>query len=536
MDFDVKKYLSLSPFEVKNELIDVVKESVEEANKKGGKARALNAGRGNPNFLNTTVRESFSRLDIFVSELSKTYYSYPDLGRRPEKKGIADKFFEYANKHIEETGMRFLKDALEFAINQYKFDKDEFIFEICDATLGDFYPMPPRIFPHIEKIVTEYLAQVLCPDKKLPEGKFDIFATEGATAAMIYLFKSLKLNKILDPKDKIAIITPIFSPYLEIPEIAEYNFVEIFIEGKAELDWQIPEKEIDKLRDKKIKALYLVNPTNPTSVAINEKILNKIAQIVKEERQDLIILTDTVYATFVENFHSLLKEIPKNTICVYSYSKYFGVTGWRLGVIMLHEDNIIDELITKLPKRDQKHLHEYYSLVSPDPDHVKFIERLEIDSRDAALAHTGGLSCPQQALMALFSLFDVMDNEKKYKATIHSILKKRINNLYDNLKVKAPVEEGHTYYYTVIDLLILAKEKYGDDFAKYLEKNVLLLEFLFRLAKEKYTICLPAEGFAGPKTALRISIANLDDDDYIEIGKNISFVLEEYHNEWKLKS
>ena len=48
-------------------------------------------------------------------------------------------------------------------------------------------------------------------------------------------------------------------------------------------------------------------------------------------------------------FRSLLGAFPHNTIGVYSYSKYFGCTGWRLGVIAVHEDNLFDELIAKHP-------------------------------------------------------------------------------------------------------------------------------------------------------------------------------------------
>ncbi len=58
----------------------------------------------------------------------------------------------------------------------------------------------------------------------------------------------------------------------------------------------------------------------------------KIGAVLKK-RPDLILLTDDVYGTFVPGFRSLMGEFPKNTIGVYSYSKYFGCTGWRLGTI-----------------------------------------------------------------------------------------------------------------------------------------------------------------------------------------------------------
>jgi len=75
---------------------------------------------------------------------------------------------------------------------------------------------------------------------------------------------------------------------------------------------------------------------------------------VLKKRPDLILLTDDVYGTFVPGFRSLMGEFPRNTLGVYSYSKYFGCTGWRLGTIAIHEDNIFDEIIAKHPESIKK--------------------------------------------------------------------------------------------------------------------------------------------------------------------------------------
>ncbi|MBN2478660.1 MAG: bifunctional aspartate transaminase/aspartate 4-decarboxylase [Parachlamydiales bacterium] len=528
-----KKFHEMSPFEVKDLLILAAEESFKKNKKK--KVKFLNAGRGNPNFFNTTARSAFSYFSLFAVHLADTLSSFESIAYRYTKENIYEKFLEYIKRSEKNLAVDFLKDAIEFAIKKFKFDPDEFIYELADAALGDLYPLPPRIFPHVEKIVIEYMSKILSPDKKLPKGNFQIFATEGATAAMIYLFNSLKYNKILNAKDHIAIATPIFSPYLEIPKLNEFNLIEVKIQADELHDWQISDQELKKLLDPAIKAFFLVNPTNPTSVAIKKETILKIAQIVKKYRKDLIIITDTVYATFVNNFHSLVKEIPYNTVCVYSFSKYFGVTGWRLGIIMLQENNIINDLISKLSEKDKKKIDKRYITITTQPRKLGFIDRLLIDSRDSALAHTGGLSCPQQAIMAFFCLFELMDKEKKYKKDIHDILKKRIYNLFENLELKVPDKIGHTYYYVLLDIAEVAKIKYGENFKKHLVKNVNILEFLFKLAKEKYIVCLPGEGFAGPIWSLRISLANLEVEDYIVIGKGITNILNYYYKKFKKK-
>ena len=65
---------------------------------------------------------------------------------------------------------------------------------------------------------------------------------------------------------------------------------------------------------------------------------DKLVDIVNNYNPDLMIISDDVYGTFVHNFKSLMASLPYNTIGSYSYSKYFGVTGWRLGTIALHEE------------------------------------------------------------------------------------------------------------------------------------------------------------------------------------------------------
>ncbi len=531
MTTEMKQYEAMSPFELKNVLIKMANDGAKAKN-----AKVLNAGRGNPNFLNTLARKGFNHLNLFATDLAKKNTDIENLGLKISADGIAKKLDEFLGKLEDKDTATFLKKALEFCESKLKLNPDALVHELADASLGDFYPDPPRIFPNIEKIVFEYLNQVLFNGDLSKQGKFQLFATEGATASMVYIFNSLKENKILKKGDHIAIITPIFSPYLEIPALNDYQLVVINVEGSEDEGWQIPDSEIKKLEDPKVKALFFVNPSNPPSVALKKETLEKIEKVVTEKRKDLITLTDTVYATFADEFNSIVGVIPKNTICVYSFSKYFGVTGWRLGIIMLHEDNVIDELIANLPKSEVAQLDERYKMDSATPEKIKFIDRLVMDSRDVALAHTGGLSCPQQCIMSLFALFELLDTEKKYRKSIQALLLKRITDLYTNLEIKFDKGPEHTYYYTLLDIGKMATEKYGDDFGKYFINNVSTIGFLFKLAKEKFTICLPGEGFAGPKSSIRLALANLPSEDYPVIGKNIKDVMQEYYDEWNKKS
>lgn len=519
----VKEYTALSPFEFKNVLIDL-------ARKTAGDKAILNAGRGNPNFVNTAARLAFAKLHTFATELSAKGSVIRDTGFRPEKDGIAAELRRWLRVNGNDKGGQFLSRAVNYAEKSLGIPADDLVFQFTDAVLGDFYPDPSRMLPEFEKIVLAYMKKLHFRNKT-PEGTFRLFATEGATAAMVYTFKSLAENDILNPGDHIAIITPIFSPYLEIPVLNDYKLVPVYVQGDQKNGWHVSDAEVAKLKDKRIKGLFLVNPMNPGAVSMSRQAVQSIGQLVKTERKDLVVLTDTVYAPFVDTFNDLLEEIPENVIEVYSFSKYYGVTGWRLGVIMLRDGNVVDRLIDGLPEARKKELHQRYLIDSTDPEGIRFIDRMVMDSRDVALAHTGGLSCPQQCFMALCSLYGLTDDKGTYKKSIQAILKTRMGNLYVQLPeaMKEPEGPDQTEYYNLIDLLEMAEAMHGKEFARALSDKYTPFDVLIHLAQKTTAVLLPGKGFEAPDWTVRISLANLPDDAYTAIGKALVGVMEDFH-------
>ncbi len=77
--------------------------------------------------------------------------------------------------------------------------------------------------------------------------------------------------------------------------------------------WPYPDAEIQRLADPSIKGLFVVDPNNPTSVAIRARTMARLVELVKTKRPDLMIITDDVYGTFVNGFRSLMAELPRNT-------------------------------------------------------------------------------------------------------------------------------------------------------------------------------------------------------------------------------
>jgi len=254
---------------------------------------------------------------------------------------------------------------------------------------------------------------------------------------------------------------------------------------------------------------------------------------VKTKRPDLMLLTDDVYGTFVHDFRSLLGELPHNTIGVYSYSKHFGCTGWRLGVVAIHQDNIYDKMIAKLPARERQALHHRYGSITLTPEKLKFIDRMVADSREVALNHTAGLSLPQQIQMGLFSLFALLDKTNSYKTLCQLIVRRRFKGLLDGVGVTMAPDEDRAYYYVELDLMRWAESVYGAGFAQFLKKNYECTDVLFRLAEKSGVVLMHGGGFGGPEWSVRVSLANLREETYPKIGQYLKEAAEGYVEEWK---
>jgi aspartate 4-decarboxylase len=524
----LRKFETLSPFEIKNELIDRAKKST-----KTSQSIFLNAGRGNPNWVATTPREGFFLLGQFaITESKRVMDEAPGIGGMPQAKGIAHRLDGWLASHKDMPGADFLSSMVKFAIETFKFEPDAFVHEIVDSIIGDNYPVPDRMLVHNEKIVHEYLMWAMCGQPR-PPGKFDLYAVEGGTAAMCYIFKSLKANRLLFPGDTIALGTPIFTPYLEMTHLEDYDLKVVNIAAPQENRFQYSDDEIKKLEDPKIKAFFIVNPGNPTGMGMSRETIAKIVNLVKSKRPDLMLLTDDVYGTFVEDFRSLLGELPQNTIGVYSYSKYVGATGWRLGVIAVHEDNIFDKMIANLPEKHLKALDKRYAPIILEPRKFKFIDRIVADSRDIGLNHTAGLSLPQQVMMTMFSLYELMDTKKAYQKACMEIVQRRASAMIEALGLQLSPNPNFDAYYGLIDFEFWARKNIGEDAVEYLKKNIHPLDLAFRLAEAEGIVLLNGGGFEAPDWSLRVSLANLPDEAYEDIGRGVRTVARGYRDAYE---
>ncbi len=159
---------------------------------------------------------------------------------------------------------------------------------------------------------------------------------EGLTATLL---------AITMPGDEVIIPDPTYTSYREAIRLAGCE--PIYAALDEDNGWALKIKEIEKLITPKTKAIFYCNPNNPTGTVYDKQQLLALANLA--EQHNLFIISDEVYKDFIYEqvpYFSLGQEIKfrQRFIRVFSFSKAYAMTGWRVGYI--HSDaSIIKEII-----------------------------------------------------------------------------------------------------------------------------------------------------------------------------------------------
>ena len=189
------------------------------------------------------------------------------------------------------------------------------------------YTLAPGIIELREKIASRYLQKYkveINPDR--------ILITPGASGGL-----TLLANMLVSPGDGILIPDPAY-PCLR-------NFVHMLsaesqlIPVGLEQNFQPTLQQIIQNRKENTVGVWLASPSNPTGTILGKEEMVAISELTRTK--GLHLLVDEIYhgLQYVSDVPSIL-EICDNAFVVSSFSKYFGMTGWRLGWIIVPEDYI----------------------------------------------------------------------------------------------------------------------------------------------------------------------------------------------------
>lgn len=160
-----------------------------------------------------------------------------------------------------------------------------------------------------------------------PGGRFAVFSA---------------ITGLLRPGQELVVIEPAWPAYKECADFigAKTKSLRTTIESR----WSPDLKQLEAMVSPATKMIAINYPNNPTGKVLDEKTVEKIVSIAKDN--DLYLLSDEVYADYAfKKFSSVHNYGYEKCIIVSSFSKRYAMTGFRVGYAVAHK-----QIISKMTK------------------------------------------------------------------------------------------------------------------------------------------------------------------------------------------
>jgi len=191
-----------------------------------------------------------------------------------------------------------------------------------------------------------------------------IIITVGAIEAIF-----LALMALVESGDEVIFQDPSWVNYEA--QIKLMNATPVRVPVKEKNNFALRADDIEKRVTEKSKVLMINSPNNPTGGAIEKEELVKIAELAHEN--DLIILTDETYEKLcydIEHFSpGSMEKYGDNIISIFSFSKAYAMTGWRVG-FAAGPAEIIREMVK---------IHDSVGLCTPTISQAAAFKALQMD-------------------------------------------------------------------------------------------------------------------------------------------------------------
>ena len=179
----------------------------------------------------------------------------------------------------------------------------------------------PELIKRISQLYGDWYNLDLNPDR--------IIITSGSSAGFILSFSSL-----FDAKDRVGICSPGYPSYRQILKAQDLETV--LIETKFENNFQPFASDLKGLN---LSGVLIASPANPTGSMLNYNQLESL--ILSSLEQNISFISDEIYHGIeYEKKATTALQITNQCYVINSFSKYFSMTGWRVGWMVVPEDHI----------------------------------------------------------------------------------------------------------------------------------------------------------------------------------------------------
>src|SRR5581483_3202657 len=217
-------------------------------------------------------------------------------------------------------------DALRLEIGDPTFVTAQHVIDAAARAAAEGYTKytPSAGLPRLRELLVEKLRERNGITCDVP----NVIVTTGGCGA---IFASLLV--LLDPGDELLVPDPGWPNYVAMAHMLNASYVHYPLRRDHGF-----EPDLDALEARiteRTKVLVVNTPGNPTGAVYSREVLERLAELAA--RHDLWIISDECYDDLVfEGRHVSMATIadPERTISVFSFSKTYAMTGWRVGYLV----------------------------------------------------------------------------------------------------------------------------------------------------------------------------------------------------------
>jgi len=212
-----------------------------------------------------------------------------------------------------------------------------------------FFGPPPEMLEAVaEALKSSQRMHVYGPDAGIPElrealaeklSRFNKISADPGSQIMITPGSNqafmVSMLTILNPGDEVAIAAPYYFNHHMAIELAGGRVLEIPL--SEEDGFQLHLSDVEAVVTGRTKAVVITSPNNPTGTVYDPAEVERIARFTAE--RGIFLICDDAYETFcfddsTQFSPASIPDIADNVITLGSFSKTFGMTGWRIGYIV----------------------------------------------------------------------------------------------------------------------------------------------------------------------------------------------------------
>jgi aspartate/methionine/tyrosine aminotransferase len=230
-----------------------------------------------------------------------------------------------------------IPDVVNLGIGQPDFDTPGFIMEAAKQALDEGYTRypPAKGFEDLREAIARKLR---VENQIVADPDSEIFVSVGAMQGVFNTVLHL-----VNPAEEVIVIDPGYDYY---SQIGLFGGAAVPVPAHESNRFRVDPEDIKKAITDKTKLMIINTPSNPTGAVLDEDVLMAISRMA--QHHGIFVLSDEPYEKIVFDGKTHVSigsfdGMRELTISVYTLSKSYAMTGWRVGYVVAPKV-IIDEM------------------------------------------------------------------------------------------------------------------------------------------------------------------------------------------------